>query len=166
MTAEQGNDAIAFQRKGVTQSEIAERIGVSQSAVSRFLNRYNRRLIESLEKRSVREKGKQVDRLEYLYSEIVSEWERSKGSTRTVKTTTVDGGEAGDGVARTEETVRTNTGNPALIAQARGTLQDIRSILGIDAPKAVDVTSDGKPIMQPIAVVEVNRLPKREIADL
>lgn len=144
LNAEQLCKALDLQLQGLTHAEIAAKIDVSRVTVQRALAKHNRRVGEKLMRRALEFKAKQVRQLEYLYSESVSEWHRSKLDSESTKTT--EGiGEIGD---RTEVTIRGQTGNPAILAQARGTLSDIRGILGIDAPRTSDVTSGGKALNQ------------------
>lgn len=149
-TQEQLEIAIKLQRKGKTQTEIASQLGVERETVCRNLARHNRRVAARMVKRSVDEKGKQLQRLEFIYAQSVNGWQRSKRDAESRKT--MGGGES----ERTETTIKGQAGDPAMLAKAMDALTDMRSILGLDAPKATDVTSGGKPITGiPITVIEV-----------
>ena len=74
MTPEQVETAVGEQRQGRTHAQIAAGLGVDRTTVTRALGRHNRRLWQRLEKRRMDEKAKQVDRLEYLYSELIARW--------------------------------------------------------------------------------------------
>lgn len=141
LNPEQLDEALGLQRKGKTQSEIAATLGVDRTVISRALAKYNRRVMQRLEGRAVAEKGRQLERLDYLYSQAVEAWHRSREDAETLKTT-----DDGSNPPRTETTVKGQAGDAAMLAQARAALADARSILGLDAPKAADITSNGKEI--------------------
>ena len=140
--------ALDMQSQCKTQAQIAVALGVHRSTVNRSLSQHNKRVFERLEKRSASSKGKQIAQLEYLAAQAVSEWQRSKLDSETIKTTSEEAGNTPDGPVsgptKTETTIKGQTGDPALLREARGALADIRKILGLDAPppKPKDVPDD------------------------
>ena len=70
ITPEQVEKALGEQRQGQTHARIAAGLDVDRTTVTRALGRHDRRL----KKRQIDGKAKQVDRLEYSYSELVTRW--------------------------------------------------------------------------------------------
>lgn len=147
LNPEQLARAVQLQRRLWTQERIAADLGVNQSTVSRALARYNARALKRLERRVAAIKAAQVDQLEYLASQAAEAWERSLQDEEriktldTTKTVETDSGIAGVGptvktetLNRTETSIKGQSGNPALIREAREALADVRAILGLDAP--------------------------------
>lgn len=141
-----------------TEARIAAELGVSQPAVSKILARVEKRLLARLTKRADRVKARQTAQLEHITNEAMTEWERSKQDSETVKTTE----EGAEGVpsftTKTETTVKGQTGNPSLLAQAREAMADIRKIWGAEAPTKTDVTSAGKAVAGTAATIVEVRL--------
>lgn len=118
-------------------------------AVSKILLRVRTRLAADFKDRAEEIKAEQTARLEYLYSEAAEQWERSCEDRvcQTIRGGRVHFGD--DGPAPLPDEVTTaregQSGNPALLNQARGALADIRAIWGLDAPKKQDLTTGGQP---------------------
>lgn len=130
--------ALDMQRRCCTQAQIAVTLGVSRETICRALARHNRKVLERLEKRAAATKGQQIAQLEWAAEQAAAAWKRSLDDEETVKT--VKGDDGDKKVDKTETTVKGQSGNPALIREIRGSLADIRKILGLDAPppKPVD----------------------------
>jgi DNA-binding CsgD family transcriptional regulator len=133
---------------GLTQWQIADRLSLSQAAVSKILARVGVRLAQEFveEVRSI--KAQQTAILDHVTAEALSAWERSKedGVTeQTVKGKTAGKaeGESGQAKAQITRTVVGQSGNPAHLAQARGALADIRAIWGLDSPARAEVAGPG-----------------------
>ena len=142
--ARQHEDAAwALRRQCLTEAEIAEKLGISQPAVSKILKRVEDRVLKSLAREIGREKARQTSQLDWVAAEAARAWARSLGDAVTVKQTdTPIGPEGGDG-DRTETTVKGQSGNPALLAQLRGALADVRAIWGLNAPKKLELDVSG-----------------------
>lgn len=115
-----------------TEARIAAELGVSQQAVSKILARVAARVLKELDELVEAEKVIQLDQLHEIAHQAMRAWERSLEDGVTVKETAGVGG----GI---ETTTKGQSGNPALLAQARGALADIRDLLGLNA-KANDLS--------------------------
>jgi DNA-binding CsgD family transcriptional regulator len=160
VTAERERRAWELRVKGLTQGQIADQLDISQQGVSEILRRVEKRVLAELSASVAELKARQTAQLEYVYREAIAAWERSLRNAKSVETTTepaksddpavgVDGGsKAGPTTTRTKRTVKGQSGNPALLAQALAALADIRAIWGAEAPRklATDIQSDGRPI--------------------
>lgn len=128
--------------QGQRQTEIAAVLKVSQQAVSGMLKRVEVRVLAELSGKVERHKAQQTARLEYVISQAMAMWERSKKNAE--KTTIKTGGENG---TETSETSEGQHGDPRLLDQARGALADLRKIWGLDAPTKQALTDkDGKDV--------------------
>jgi DNA-binding transcriptional LysR family regulator len=140
-------DAWTLRQEGRTEAAIAERLGVSQPAVSKMLRRVEDRVLKDLTKEVGRTKARQTAQLEWAASQAARAWERSLEDAVSVKESVAPIGpkdaqsEREVGV-ETERTTRGQSGNPALLAQFREALADIRKIWGLDAPTKVAATDD------------------------
>jgi predicted DNA-binding protein YlxM (UPF0122 family) len=132
--AELEREAWALRVQGWTLRRIADQLGVCHQAVHAACSRVEKRLHAQFSKRTEQVKSRQTAQLEHLIHDVLDEWRRSKLDAETVKTT--DGG----GEPKTERTVKGQTGNPALLAQARGAMEDIRKIWGVDAPIKTEIS--------------------------
>lgn len=175
VTREREARAWELRQRCRTTRQIAHELDIDHSTVVRMLDRVEKRLLESVNADVLQVKLRQTQQLERLLSEAVSEWERSKLPVEVERTVTKATELTGQEVAplwpetgedeeptgapkpqvtlpavevTTTREVRGQTGNPALLAQARGALADIRAIWGLDAPQKQDVTTDGKPLNQ------------------
>lgn len=152
-------DAWRLRVKGWLISRIAEHLGVDKSTISRALDRVEKRLAKEFAAQAEVIKARQTAQLEHIHAAAMEQWERStedaeltRTVTKTLAKTTSDYDPANDEPLEkevVEETVtserRGQSGNPALLAQAREALADIRAIWGLDAPKKADITSGGEP---------------------
>jgi hypothetical protein len=112
-----------------------------------MVGRCDRELAERFGQMAFRLKCRQTAVLRRILEEALEAWEASKGDAVTVTSGRAELDRAGRVVALPDE-VRTTgqRGAPQFLAQARAALADIRAIWGLDAPKSVDVTSQGEPI--------------------
>lgn len=172
--AEIEREAWRLRVDGWTVERIAEKVGVHHSTVSRMLAAVEKRLADRFEKDAHRIKGRQTAQLEAMYDAAMEQFRRSCQDAEKVRTVTKrierkpDAGERArdyvddvpedldeDEAYLVESTreVSGQSGNPALLAQARGALADVRTIWGLDAPKRQELSGrDGAPI--PISVVD------------
>lgn len=147
ITPDQLDKAVKLQRKGWTIGRIADEIGVHRHTIGRALARYNARVYDRLVKRTADERGRQLAVLEGMIEAALDQWERSTGDAVTTKTTDDGAGV----VTEVATTVKTMTGNPALLAEARNALAERRKILGLDRVDADDSADD------PLIVAEMVR---------
>jgi hypothetical protein len=159
--------------KGWTTYRIAAHLGVHATTIARMLARIEKRLADRFEKDAHQIKGRQTEILERIAEVALEQFERScedaeKRRTVSKRVSSKPAGEerASDMLSDVpddleesafviEETteVTGQSGNPALLAQARGALADVRTIWGLDAPKRQELTGrDGGAI--PLTIVE------------
>lgn len=112
-----------------TQERIAEKLEISQSAVSQILKKLRKRYLAKNEKELQAVKNEQVAQLEFMADELFQAWERSKYRQ-------VDDAEPG------EEFQPVGVGDPKLLTAAMKAKEDIRKILGADA--ATKTETSGK----------------------
>lgn len=140
--------------RGYTQERIVEilithGIVMSQSTVSRDLDwcfrTYRERLLDSVGRVMV----EHVGTLEYILEETMAAWEESKLEALEVQRKSLQA-QASTGQApgqpptakAAEQTtkVKSQTGEPAYLREARAAMADIRKIIGADRPSKVSLT--------------------------
>ena len=163
--------AWTLSHSGLNQHEIAERIGVDQSTVSRWLGEIHAEAVAKLV-------GSQKDwiltclmRLEAIHAEAWRAYRKSQEDDVTIRTKTGKAPELDDrhekakrdrptdglddvtlepddagGWAEVVETRRGQVGDMRCLEVAKGAVADIRKLLGIDAPTRTDLTSGNQPI--------------------
>ena len=112
------------QQSGRTQAQIAAEVGVTRETVCRALSKHNRAVAERMARQMAAEIGCQLEQLHYMVQVAMEAWRRSCEPSVIVRE--VEGKPA-------HKITRPGAGNPALLAQVRGALSDIRDILGLDA---------------------------------
>ena len=130
---------------GLSQREIAAEEGITQSAVSKILQRVETRVLKELVARVEHQKVRQTLCLVYVYQEGMKAWEASKSdATRRLqkKTQTAAGALSGT-VAQL--VVENRHGDPRYLEIARKALADQRRVWGLDAPHKVDVRASQGP---------------------
>lgn len=156
VSRENEREAWRLRQLGWTQRRIAAHLGISQPGVWDMLDRVEENLAAEFREHAEKVKARQTAILEQTLEETLEDWRRSREDHVTEVTVkgkvTGKGGRGKEGAEKDESraqvtrTVEGQTGNPALIAQARGTMADIRSIWGLDAPKKQEHTGpDGEP---------------------
>lgn len=160
--------------KGWLIPRIAQELGVDKSTISRALDRVEKRLAEQFKNQAEVIKARQTERLEHIYSEAMEQWERScqdaeltRTVTKTLAKATSDYDAENDEPLEKviiEETVTTErkgqSGNPALLQQAKEALADQREIWSLNAAKKTDVTSAGQPLHITEVVIELQQEPE------
>lgn len=155
-----------------TQQQIADEIGkahgveLSQSTISRALERANKRYLKSIEKNISAFKGQQMSRLEYIYGEAQSGWHRSYGTTKSMRKSTNKNTQApGDDyklrwaqagndptklpelIVNEEETVTMDmedmAGSTAFLSEMRETVKEMNRVMGVNAPDESVLTMRG-----------------------
>ena len=130
---------------GLSQREIAAEEGMSQSAVSKILQRLEARVLEELVGRVEQQKVRQTLCLDHLYRESLRAWEASKAdATRRVQKKTQPGVGAPSATVA-QFVVETQHGDPRYLEVARKVLADQRRVWGLDAPQKLDVRATEGP---------------------
>lgn len=137
-TAEREYAISELDAKGFNQGEIAATLGLSRATVNKILGKIARRANKAMVDRAIEEKQIQLNRLQYVYTEAMQAWEKSKGKFHSVKQKTVKESIGNvPGIVTKEETMSSaeeRDGNPAFLATAMQAMADIRKLLGLDAP--------------------------------
>ena len=132
--------------EGWTQHEIAADLHVSQSAVSKILQRADERVLQELTATVQRQKVRQTQRLERVIREATRAWEQSKGdATRRRQRKSEGDGESAGAHTIAEVVIDTRHGDPRYLDAIRKALADVRKVWGLDAPALVDVTDRRRP---------------------
>ena len=124
--------------QGWSKTDIAKELGISIRTVYsdvKFLQKQWRSKREDLP-------DEFESKYRYIYREAIAAWLRSLEDKQVNTFENVQGSE-GD-VARIKAQGRTEgqSGNPALLAQARGALQDIEDLLGLEQKSEAGSTED------------------------
>src|SRR5262249_43324663 len=125
------------------QSELARRLGVNRSTVSRDLQALNARWQESAVRDLGAAKTQELERIDLLEREYWDAWENSKRSheTTTTEQTTSPGGDRTRAAIRKEE----QHGDPRYLAGVQWCIDKRCDILGLKAPhKIAPTTPDGQ----------------------
>src|SRR5262249_14616833 len=125
------------------QSELARRLGVDRSTVSRDLKVLNARWKESAVRDLDAAKGQELERIDRLEREYFEAWEKSKGGheTTTTEQTTTPQGERNKAAIRREE----EHGDPRYLEGVRWCIGKRCELLGLNAPhKVAPTTPDGR----------------------
>jgi hypothetical protein len=125
------------------QSELARRLGVNRSTVSRDLKALNARWKEAAIRDLDEAKGQELDRLDLLEQEYWDAWQKSKNGheTTTTEQTTTPDGERNKAAIRRED----QHGDPRYLAGVQWCIDRRCEILGLKAPqKIAPTTPDGK----------------------
>lgn len=96
-TEQDERDAWNLRQQGYTQTEIAEKLGVDQSTVSRALSRMNKKLHAEFVKQAEEMKAEQTVQLDYIQRQAMDGFERSKRDAKTKRTVTKSVGVGGKG---------------------------------------------------------------------
>lgn len=151
VSREREREAWRLRTLGWTQQRIADHLGVAQQSVWDMLSRVEKKLAAEFKDQAEEIKARHTALLETLADEVLTQWRRSceDGVTEVTVKGKVTGGKGKSGAdgdqskAQITTTREAQSGNPALIAQARGTLSDIRAIWGAEAPKRQENTGAG-----------------------
>jgi transcriptional regulator with XRE-family HTH domain len=112
--------------EGLTQAQIAERVGLAQPVVSKALRRISRQLAGEFHEHAEEILLKHTDRLERVYREAMAEWARSREDQETEAT------EEQHGIVKTTKTRRNRVADAALLGQATSALLHIRRLWGVE----------------------------------
>jgi gas vesicle protein len=122
--------------------EIAEKLNMKVSAVSRMLGRLNKQFKDKLQQDIEDVKYEQIARLEHIAREAFFAWERSKEDYEILRKSTglMNGEPVGIGTAGKE--IRDQYGDPRYLKEAREAMNEIRKIMGADAPLKIQHSGD------------------------
>lgn len=146
-------EAWRLRLQGWTQENIAVRLGCDQSTISTILKRITRKLQAEFVEEVAEIKAMQAAQLNEMHRKAMEQYERSCEDSLQVVSGRAKVSELGGTVYLPDlETRKGQSGNPALLAQARGALADVRAIYGMDAPQKQEIAGPGG---GPIAISEV-----------
>ena len=130
---------------GLSQREIAAEEGITQSAVSKILQRVEARVFKEFVARVEQQKGRQDMSLRFIFQEGMKAWEASKtdATRRVQKKTQPAAGASSTTVAQL--VVENRHGDSRYLEIARKALADQRRVWGLDAPHKVDVRASQRP---------------------
>jgi hypothetical protein len=137
-----------FLRGVKRQGELARRLGVDRSTVSRDLKALNARWKEAAVRDLDAAKGQELEHIDQLLREYWDAWEKSKKGqeTTTTEQTTGGDGERVRAAIRKEE----QHGDPRYLAGVQWCIEQRARILGLNAPqKIAPTTPDGQEPYQP-----------------
>lgn len=138
-------DALIFRHyidEGLPRALVAGLAGCSVTTVTNVSRRLAAAAVNRLENSVDDYMIEQAERLDFLYEEIVSEWEKSKMSRKVTKTKTaaIFDKQTGQPISlqaqEKEETIEERDGNINFITEAREILADQRALLGRDIDPA------------------------------
>jgi hypothetical protein len=125
------------------QGELAERVGVDRSTISRDLKVLNARWKEAGVRDLDAAKGQELDRIDELLRQYWEAWEKSKQAheiSTTEQTTTADGERLKAGIRKEDQ-----HGDPRYLAGVQWCIEQRCKILGLSAPqKIAPTTPDGR----------------------
>jgi predicted transcriptional regulator len=144
--------------EGWTQQRIADHLGITHSTVCQHLAKAKEELKQRHEDALEAYKAQQIERLQGIYDRAMEGWHRSVGETVKVTTKTgrvhVPRGE-GEPIDLPDEVTRevvNQAGGAQYLGQAMKAIEGMRELLGLDAPKRTDVTSDGEAVKAYIGI--------------
>jgi len=133
VSREREKKAWEYRQQLWTQDRIAEELGVTRVAVTKMLQRVEKRNVIELDEKVTNHKLTQIEQLQAIADQAVQAWERSKESTKTVSR--IKKGPAGEeGPETTIIKMQDMDGDPRFLTVALTALTDLRKIMGLDAP--------------------------------
>ena len=142
--------------KGWTQAAIAERLGVTQPAISKYLKLIRERWRESQVRDFDEAVARELEKMDRVEREAWEAWERSK---QPQESTTVTDGHGGK---RAQKRVQHQYGDPRYLDQIQKCIGSRRALLGLDAPERVSLTSpDGEHTYHSHVMAELMRLAEK-----
>ena len=137
--------AMELSVQGWSQRRMAAELGISQPAVSKMLRRLEERVLRELAEDGDRQKARQTNRLEHLYTEALGGWEHSKADATRRRQRKTEVGTNGGGATIAELVVENRHGDPRFLDLGRKILADLRTLWGLDAPQKVDLRASHTP---------------------
>jgi hypothetical protein len=123
------------------QGELAERLGVDRSTISRDLKVLDARWQQSGVRDLDAAKGQELDRIDLIEREAWEAWEKSKKGRETTTTEQTTGGDC----ARTKAGIRKEEehGDPRYMDIVQWCSEQRRKLLGLNAPTETRLTGQG-----------------------
>lgn len=154
-----------LRQDGLSVREIAAELGCHHATVCRLLANVERQVLENLVEVAEAVKRRQIAELERLYEQAWAAWELSLEDAELHRVTTGKAaldprqGKLFECPPEVVTEKKGQSGNPAMLAQARGAMADMRALLGLDAAprKPVgDPTEAEPPVL--IAGIDLERI--------
>lgn len=127
---------LTLETEGLTQDEIAHRLGITQPAVSKILARVDARLTADLTAVVAAQRARQIRHLLHVHREALKAWERSKADVTRRSQRTRSGAGAGGADTTAEIVVATRHGDPRYLSEALKAMAEVRALLGVQVPPA------------------------------
>lgn len=127
-------DLTIFERavvRGERQTDLAREFGLTKQRINTICGRVGRLVFEKTAEDFSEHRRKTLLRLEHLYSEATTAWEKSK-TGRCSETETTNG----SGLPVRSTTRQTTSGDVRYLTEARQVLNDIRQLCGLDPTKS------------------------------
>jgi predicted transcriptional regulator len=120
---------------GYTQHQIAAKLGIDQSTVSRAVKRVEERELARLSGNVESLKVSQTHQLQWMFAEAMRAWEKSKTPRKRAVSRSGDGGD-GEGQETREAIDR--DGDNGFLHTGMAALRDVRSLWGLDVSPALN----------------------------
>lgn len=135
--------------RGHTQREISARLKIGLGTVNRDLQAIRSEWLESSLVDFNEAKARELAKIDHLETAAWQAWERSREDSQTLKASTTKGRTKKDGgalpdLAKTEKTVKGQTGDPRFLERIGWCIERRCAILGFDAPKKTENRFEGQ----------------------
>jgi predicted transcriptional regulator len=137
-----------YAKHGWTHAQIAEELHLTQSAVTKALQRAEQLGLKAMLDTVQHQKVVQFTRLERIYREAMLGYARSCEARirKGKRSSTVNRGSRGVVKGKTSvHRSETRDGDPKFLNAARAALADIRALLGLDSPSTVKIVEPDRP---------------------
>lgn len=141
VTLENERRAWALRQKMWTHERIAQELGLERTTVTMMLKRIGNRHLKTIQDEVASIRAEQLDQLSYIADEAMQAWESSKAPSKSASKTSKKRTSGGAGDDETRVETKERDGNPAYFTAAMKALEDIRKLLGLDAPIKVAPTN-------------------------
>lgn len=146
VTTEREKQVWSLRQSMWTQERIAKELKISQPAVAKILKRMSERYSTELMDDIKKVKAEQVMQLDRMADELMQAWERSKlpsKSTWFKRTVDAQGKPLDNSLGERTDEAKNQEGDPRYLSAAMKAKEDIRKIIGADAPvKTFALTKD------------------------
>ena len=146
VTTEREKQVWSLRQSMWTQERIAKELKISQPAVAKILKRVSERYSTELMADIKKVKAEQILQHEYISDQAMQAWERSKlpaKSTWFKRTVDAQGKPLDNSLGERTDEAKNQEGDPRYLSAAMKAKEEIRKILGADAPvKTFALTKD------------------------
>ena len=144
--------------QGMTQWQVGQQLGLTQSAVAKTVERLDREALAALGPRLEERRVRQDQALSYLFQEILAEWERSKKPAARTHRETKSGGKREVPETIEAQDIAGQHGDARLAQALLGVLDMRNRLWGLYAPtKIAPTTPDGASEYEPLSLDERRR---------